>query len=190
MKTSINPIVAAVTFIVLTSAGSASSVQAFQLRSDDLAPGKSIPESFVLNGFGCHGKNMSPALSWRNPPSGTKSFAVMVHDPDAPTGGAGFWHWVVVNLPLETTELPRGSGTVEGSSLPATALQVATDFGTPGWGGPCPPTGDKPHRYIFTVYALKVAKLDLPPNATASLTGFMVNQNAIGKASITRTYGR
>ena len=163
---------------------------AFELRSPDIEPDSTIKDTYVFNGFGCTGQNTSPAMAWRNAPLGTQSFALMVHDPDAPTGGAGFWHWVVVNVPLTTGSLPRGSGTTPGTALPSGARQIATDFGVPGWGGPCPPVGDKPHRYVFTVYALKVEKLDLPPNATASLTGFMVNANALGRASFSAWYGR
>lgn len=190
MKTSLAVIGAVGAFCALLWSAPASSAQAFQLQSADIAPGEIIPQTFAFNGFGCTGQNTSPALSWSNPPVGTKSFAVMVHDPDAVTGGAGFWHWVIVNLPAGATSLVRGAGTADGRALPEAARQIATDFGTPGWGGPCPPTGDKPHRYTFTVYALKVDKLDLPPSATASLSGFMVNANAIGKASFTSTYGR
>lgn len=164
--------------------------QSFELTSTDMAAGAPIAEKFVFNGFGCTGGNVSPALSWKSAPAGTKSFAVMVHDPDAPTGGAGFWHWVVINLPATTTGLAQGAGAADNKTLPTVARQIATDFGSPGWGGPCPPQGDKPHRYNFTVYALKVEKLELPANATASLTGFMVNGNALGKASITGLYGR
>jgi Raf kinase inhibitor-like YbhB/YbcL family protein len=164
--------------------------QKFELSSTDILPNSLITSEFVFNGFGCTGLNMSPQLSWKNAPVDTKSFAVMVHDPDAPTGGAGFWHWVVINLPADTTQLARGAGTTSGSALPMGARQIATDFGTPGWGGPCPPEGDKPHHYNFTVYALKVAKLELPANATASLTGFMVNANALAQATLTGRYGR
>ena len=109
---------------------------------------------------------------------------MLVHDPDAPTGGAGFWHWVVYNIPATATGLPQGVGK-DGKGLPEGAKQVATDFGVPGYGGPCPPKGDKPHHYHFTVYALKTDKLDLPPHATASLAGFLINANALGKASLT-----
>lgn len=189
MKTSLTVIGAVTAFWALLSSTPASA-QAFLLQSADLAAGQAIPQSFAFNGFGCTGQNTSPALSWSNPPAGTKSFAVMVHDADALTGGAGFWHWAIVNLPAGSAGLVRGAGTADGRSLPEAARQIATDFGTPGWGGPCPPAGDKPHRYTFTVYALKVDKLDLPPTATASLSGFMVNANAIGKASFTSTYGR
>jgi Raf kinase inhibitor-like YbhB/YbcL family protein len=164
--------------------------QSFELTSADMVAGAPIAEKFVFSGFGCSGGNVSPALNWKNAPAGTKSFAVMTHDPDAPTGGAGFWHWVVVNLPATATGLAQGAGAADNKTLPAGARQIATDFGSPGWGGPCPPQGDKPHRYNFTVYALKVEKLDLPANATASLTGFMVNGNALGKASFTGLYGR
>lgn len=163
---------------------------AFDLASDDIQPNETIANKYVYNGFGCSGQNVSPALHWKVAPPGTKSFALMVHDFDAPTGGAGWWHWVVYDLPANTDSLPEGAGSADGSKLPAGAVQQITDFGAPGWGGPCPPVGDKPHRYHFTIYALKVEKLDIPPGATASLVGFMVNANAIGHASFTGLYGR
>lgn len=163
---------------------------AFELSSPDIAPGSTIPATYVFNGFGCTGQNISPTLAWRDAPPGTQSFALMVHDPDAPTGGAGFWHWVLVNIPATTASIARGAGTPQGKHLPAGTRQIPTDFGTPGWGGPCPPVGDSPHRYNFTVYALKVARLELPPQATASLTGFIVNANALGQASFSALYGR
>ncbi len=162
----------------------------FTVSSTDVLSASPIAARHVFNGFGCTGDNISPQLTWRNAPAGTKSFAVMVHDPDAPTGGAGFWHWVVVNLTPQTTALAQGAGAGDGKALPAGARQINTDFGAPGWGGPCPPAGNKPHRYQFTVYALKVDKLDLPATATASLTGFMVNANAWGQATLVATYGR
>lgn len=173
--------------LVLSSAGSAA---AFELSSSDLKPKATIADRHVYNGFGCTGDNLSPALSWKNAPKGTKSFALLVHDPDAPTGGAGWWHWVVYDLPASTTSLAQNAGAVDGKNLPEGAAQQPTDFGVPGWGGPCPPVGDKPHRYVFTVYALKVDKLEVPLGATASLVGFLVNANAIGKASLTARYGR
>jgi hypothetical protein len=164
--------------------------QGFRLESPDVKPNATIAEEQVFNGFGCAGKNVSPALKWSGAPKGTKSFALLVHDPDAPTGGAGWWHWVVVNIAAEATELPKGAGTATGAGLPAGAAQVNTDFGAPGWGGPCPPAGDKPHRYVFSLHALKVPKVDVPANATASLAGFMVNAESIGKATLTGRYGR
>jgi Raf kinase inhibitor-like YbhB/YbcL family protein len=181
---------AAAAALALSGAVATSSAlaQSFELTSPDVSATAPIAMKHVFNGFGCTGGNVSPALNWKNAPAGTKSFAVMVHDQDAPTGGAGFWHWVVVNLPASSAGLASGAG--DGKSLPAGALQINTDFGQPGWGGPCPPQGRAPHRYTFTVYALKVDKLDLPANATASLTGFMVNGNALGKASIEAKFGR
>ena len=86
--------------------------------------------------------------------------------------------------------LPLGAGDPAAGKAPKSAIQMRTDFGKPGWGGPCPPKGDKPHRYIFTVHALKVDKLDVPEDATAALVGFMINANRIGKASFTGVYGR
>ena len=162
----------------------------FKLTSPDIKPGGTIADEQVFNGFGCSGKNVSPALKWSGAPKDTKSFALLVHDPDAPTGGAGWWHWLVINIPATASELPKGAGKSDGSALAAGATSIATDFGAPGYGGPCPPAGDKPHRYNFTLYALKVDKLDVPKDARASLAGFMVNADAIGKATLTGKYGR
>jgi len=99
----------------------AASAQGFELSSPDIAPGSTIKQAFAFNDFGCTGQNTSPAAAWRNPPAGTRSFAVMVHDPDAPTGGAGFWHWVVVDIPATAALLPRGVGTPDGRKLPMAA---------------------------------------------------------------------
>ena len=161
----------------------------FQLSSPDIQAGSLIDKRFEFSGFGCSGENKSPALQWRGAPAGTKSFAVTVYDPDAPTG-SGWWHWSVINLPANVNALPADAGAVGGAKLPAGASHVRIDYGVAGWGGTCPPPGDKPHRYVFTVHALKVDKLDLPADATAALAGYMINANALGKASFTAKYGR
>ncbi len=161
----------------------------FHLESPDIKAGMMIDKQFEFNGFGCAGENKSPALQWRGAPVGTKSFAVTVYDPDAPTG-AGWWHWSVINLPADVNELKSDAGAVGGANLPKGANNVRIDFGVAGWGGVCPPPGDKPHRYIFTVHALKVEKLEIPSDATASLAGYMINANALAKASFTAKYGR
>ncbi|AXP02782.1 MULTISPECIES: kinase inhibitor [Pseudomonas] len=157
----------------------------FSLTSQDIAENRPLTSREVFQGFGCEGGNTSPELSWSNAPAGTKSYAVTVYDPDAPTG-SGWWHWTVVNLPASTKSLPRGVG----SNLPAGAVQGRTDYGQPGFGGACPPVGDKPHRYQFTVWALKVDKLPLDNQASGALVGYMLNANALAKATITSTYGR
>lgn len=178
------------TALFLACLGLAGLAAAFEASSPDIASGKPVESKFIFSGFGCTGQNLSPAVSWKNPPAGTRSFAVLVHDPDAPTGGAGFWHWVVLDIPASASGLTQGAGGADGKGLPGGSRQLNTDFGTPGWGGPCPPEGDKPHRYVFTVYALKVPRLELPANATASLAGFMINANTLAKASFTATFGR
>lgn len=154
----------------------------FSLESQDVKANKPFANKFVLKGFGCEGDNVSPELTWKNAPNGTKSFAITAYDPDAPTG-SGWWHWVVFNLPADTTSLPQGAGDPAAGKVPKGAVQGRTDFGTPGWGGPCPPKGDKPHRFIFTVFALKTDKLDLDENASAAMVSFMLNVNALAKAS-------
>ncbi len=112
-----------------------------------------------------------------------------MHDPDARTGGAGFWHWIAYNIPASATGLPQGVGK-EGNGLPEGAAEIATDFGVAGYGGPCPPKGSGLHHYHITVYALNTDKLELPPHATASLAGAFINRNALGKATLTGTVER
>jgi Raf kinase inhibitor-like YbhB/YbcL family protein len=183
----------ALLFAALSSAALLTALPAqaagFRLTSPEIKADGMIPKSFEFNGFGCAGDNKSPALKWRGAPKGTKSFAVTVYDPDAPTG-SGWWHWMVINIPASVSELPASAGALNSTLLPAGATQSRIDFGVNAWGGVCPPKGDKPHRYIFTVHALKVDKLEVPADATAALTGYMINANSVGKASFTAKYGR
>lgn len=158
----------------------------FRVTSPDLESKGRIAMTHVFNGMGCTGQNISPTLQWSNAPAGTKSFAVTAYDPDAPTG-SGWWHWVMYNIPASTTGLAAGAG--NGRNAPSGSAQGTTDFGTMGYGGPCPPPG-KPHHYQFTVFALKVDKLDVPGNATAAMVGFNVNANKLATARTTGLYGR
>jgi Raf kinase inhibitor-like YbhB/YbcL family protein len=160
----------------------------FTLVSPDIGKDNPISLDQVFNGFGCTGKNLSPALFWSGAPAGTKSFAIMVHDPDAPTG-SGFWHWIVYNIPADVTSIPAEAGDVKKKGMPAGVVQGRTDFGTYGYGGPCPPPG-KPHHYHFRIYALKVPKLDVPADATAAVIGFNVNANKLAEADLVGLYGR
>ena len=175
--------------VAAVSLPSAAWAQSMSIKSAEVAEGAMIKEEQVFNGFGCTGSNESPSLSWSGAPSGTKSFAVTVYDPDAPTG-SGWWHWIMFNISAQVSSLPAGAGNPASGQAPKGAVQSKTDFGTPGYGGPCPPQGDKPHRYVFTVYALKVDKLDVDENASGAMVGFMLNANQLAKASFTATYGR
>jgi Raf kinase inhibitor-like YbhB/YbcL family protein len=161
--------------------------QTFTLKSKDI--GGQITSEQVFNGFGCTGDNVSPQLSWENAPEGTKSFAITVYDPDAPTG-SGWWHWVVFDIPANTQSLKRGAGDISLKLLPEGSIQSITDFGQPGYGGPCPPEGDGLHRYVITVYALSTEKLGLDTNASPALVGFYLNANVLGKASIITYFQR
>jgi Raf kinase inhibitor-like YbhB/YbcL family protein len=174
--------------LALAAAGGAQAA-GFKLESPDIKSNGTMDKKFEANVFGCSGENKSPALKWSGAPKDTKSFAVTVYDPDAPTG-SGWWHWSVINIPANVTELKPDAGNVSNANLPQGARQVRIDYGVAAWGGACPPPGDKPHRYVFTVHALKTDKLDIPADATAALAGFMVNANALGKASFTARYGR
>ncbi len=164
-----------------------SNVMAFDLTSPDVKTGHPMNEEQEYKGFGCKGGNLSPELNWKGAPAGTLSFAVTVYDPDAPTG-SGWWHWVVYDIPATTTGLPAGA--VLKAALPAGAKQGRNDYGERNFGGACPPAGDKPHHYIFTVHALKVDKLNVPEDASPALIGFMVHANRLGLAKLTATYSR
>lgn len=161
----------------------------FVLSSNDLAAGKTMPPAQVFNGMGCEGSNLSPALAWKNAPANTRSFAVTVYDPDAPTG-SGWWHWVVFNLPASTLKLDAGAGTDGHPALPQGVIQSRTDFGTPGYGGACPPPGSKPHRYQFTVFALDVDSLPLSPDSSAAMVGFNLHAHKLASARIEVLYSR
>jgi Raf kinase inhibitor-like YbhB/YbcL family protein len=176
--------------LVMTWAAAAegSAKGGFTLTSPDIAQGRKIGAAQIFNSFGCSGQNISPALSWSNAPKGTQSFALLVHDPDAPTG-SGWWHWLVYNIPASVNSLPGGAGDPQKKMLPGGALQARTDFGAFAYGGPCPPPG-KPHHYHFRLYALKVPKLDVPNDASAALIGFNVHANQIGTTEIMATYSR
>lgn len=158
----------------------------FTVSSDDVADGKMMGSAQVYEGFGCSGGNLAPQLAWQHAPAGTRSFAVTVYDPDAPTG-SGWWHWSVFNLPASTSSLPHGA---TAATLPAGAVQGRNDYGNNAFGGACPPAGDKPHRYQVTVWALKVDKLPLDQQSSAAMLGYMLSANALGKARITPVYGR
>ena len=174
---------ASVTIIATVSLVSGAAAQApFTLSSTDVHAGQQMATAQVFQGMGCTGKNVSPEVEWTGAPAKAKSFALTIYDPDAPTG-SGWWHWVVYNIPAGTTKIASGK-------VPAGAVQGNTDFGSPGYGGPCPPVGDKPHHYIFTLYALDVDKLDLPATATAAYVGFNLHAHTIAKATFTALYGR
>jgi Raf kinase inhibitor-like YbhB/YbcL family protein len=170
------------------SAAPALAAGKLKLQSTDVKPNSTLTEKQVFDGMGCKGENLSPQLSWSNVPEGTKSFVLSVYDPDAPTG-SGWWHWVVYNIPADATELAAGAGSGK-AKLPAGTVEGRTDFGKAGFGGACPPPGDKPHRYIFTLTALKVDKLEVPADASAAMVGFMTKANALGSATFTAKYGR
>lgn len=175
--------------LVLAPVVQAAKPPVFTLTSPDIKNGSTLSEQQVLNGFGCTGANVSPTLAWQNPPAGTKSFAVTVYDPDAPTG-SGWWHWVMFNIPADTRKLASDAGNPASAKAPAEAVQSLTDFGSPGFGGACPPAGSKAHRYVFTVHALDVEQLDLPATAMPAMVGFMVSQHVLGRAHITTFYKR
>ena len=143
----------------------------------------------VFDGFGCTGENRSPQLTWAHAPDGTKSFAITMYDPDAPTG-SGWWHWVVFDLPATTNGLPMGAGSTGGAGMPKGAVQSMTDFGTTGYGGPCPPPGHGAHRYIVTVSALDAESLGLNPEAPPAMVGYTINSHALARASIVFYYER
>jgi len=151
------------------------------VQSASFQHGGTIPQKHAFKGMGCTGENISPQLSWSGVPDGTKSFALVMHDPDAPRSG-GFYHWVMFNIPGDAREMQEGA-TLQGVVI------GHTDFGTNVYGGPCPPPGTR-HHYNITVYALDVDQLPLDKTATGAKLESMASQHALGKAAITGLYGR
>jgi Raf kinase inhibitor-like YbhB/YbcL family protein len=164
----------------------------FTVRSNSFKDGDYLPNAHILSaefGFGCQGNNQSPHLAWSGAPAGTKSFALTCFDPDAPTG-SGFWHWRVVNIPANVREFDADAGNPKAAKLPQGALQTRTDFGTPGYGGPCPPAGDHPHRYLFTVFAVGTDRLSVTADTSAAIIGFQLHFNTLARTAIMGLYKR
>jgi Raf kinase inhibitor-like YbhB/YbcL family protein len=157
----------------------------FRLWSDDISG--TVPQAHVYDGFGCTGDNVSPHLAWSGAPKGTRSFVLTVFDPDAPTG-SGFWHWAVANIPATSTTIARNASRTP--RMPAGSIETRTDFGDAGYHGPCPPAGGQPHRYIFTLHALTVDRIDVDTGTSGALVGLLTNANRLASASFTATYGR
>ncbi len=185
MKAVTNLFTAATVLLSLTGPASAAhAAGSFTLKSN-LKAGQPIPADYYANGFGCEAASLSPALEWSNPPAGTQSFAVTFYDQDAPTG-SGFWHYVLFDIPVTTRGFQVGD--LSSGRVPAGALESITDAGKPGFFGPCPPPGRK-HRYVYTIHALKVAKLGVPATATPAYVGFNLWMNRLGQATFEVTAG-
>lgn len=163
-------------------------VPSFELTSDDVVDGVMLSQTQVADIMGYTGENKSPQLSWSGFPAETKSFAVTVHDPDAPTG-SGFWHWLVVNLPADLNALVTGVGTSDADQLPDGVIQSRNDAGMVGYIGAAPPPGDPAHRYVHTVHALDVARLDVEGDSSAAFVGFNLRFHAIARAQIVPIFG-
>lgn len=180
---------------LLVSAGAAILVGApgfsstsFKLESTAVVAQGYFADEQVFNGYGCTGGNVSPPLRWSGAPSGTKSFAITLFDPDAP-GGSGWWHWAIYDIPGAVSALPPGAGNPKGE-LPHGAVQGRTDFGFAAYGGPCPPPHAKPHRYVFTLYALATEHLGLPSGTPAREIDAAIKSHSLAAASFTALYGR
>ena len=150
----------------------------WQLSSSVFADGRPIPSIYT-----CEGRDVSPPLHWSDPLAGTKSFALISDDPDAP--GKTWVHWVLYNLPDNVRTLPEAMA--PDAQLPDGARQGRTDFGRTGYGGPCPPSGT--HRYFFKLYALDRV-LDLPPGATKGTLEAAMQGHILAQTQLMGTYRR
>lgn len=162
-------------------------VPSFTLTSEDVEDGQTLATPHLSGIFGAGGEDASPQLSWSGFPAETKSFAVTVYDPDAPTA-AGFWHWAVVDIPASVTSLPRGAGDENGSGLPEGAFQLANDAALARYLGAAPPAGHGPHRYFIVVHAVDVESLGIPAGATPAFLGFNLFGHTLARATLVPVY--
>ena len=162
-------------------------VASFHVSSSDVRDGEKLSMPHVSGIFGAGGEDVSPQLAWSGFPEGTKSFAVTMYDPDAPTA-AGFWHWAVVDIPASVTELPRGAGDKDGSGLPTGAFQLQNDGGIAQYVGAAPPSGHGKHHYYLVVHAVDVESLGIGKNATPAFLGFNLFFHTLGRAMLVPWY--
>ena len=159
-------------------------VPAFSLTSEDITDGQPLKADQYDADSG--GQDVSPQLSWEGAPQGTKSYAVTVFDPDAPTG-SGFWHWAVADLPATVTSLPAGAGS-PGGSLPQGALTLPNEYRAKQFVGAAPPQGTGVHRYYVVVHAVDVPTLDVPEDASCAFLGFNLFSHTLGRATLVPVY--
>jgi Raf kinase inhibitor-like YbhB/YbcL family protein len=162
----------------------------FVLTSSDPQLAVSVPVIYTAKAFGCSGGNLSPELHWSGAPAETQSFVVTLFDRDERSTPSGWWHWVLYDLPTTVTSLPQGAGALHSTAIPAAALEGRTDLGEDAYHGPCPAKGDPPHRYVFTVYALKVAKLPVPADSSGAMVTSTLQEYLLAKAVFVAHYGR
>jgi Raf kinase inhibitor-like YbhB/YbcL family protein len=156
--------------------------QQLKVESSSFGNNQTIPKRYVFNGMGAGGENVSPHVKWSGAPPGTKSFALTIWDPDAPTT-VGFWHWTVFNIPANVTEIEEGK-------IPPGATQGYTDFGMSQYGGPAPPPGHGPHHYHIRVYALDVENLPLDKGSTGAVLMFMMRDHILAQGELVGIYER
>ncbi len=164
-------------------------VASFELTSEDVTDGEKLQQPQVSGIFGAGGEDVSPQLSWAGFPESTRSFAVTCYDPEAPTA-SGFWHWAVVDIPVNVTELPRGAGDEQGGQLPQGAFQLRNDGGSARYIGAAPPPGHGRHHYYFVVHAVDVESLGIDKDATPAFLGFNLFSHTVGRAMIVSWYER
>lgn len=159
-------------------------VPSFTLTSPDFEEGETLPQWARSGIAGAGGEDRSPTLHWEGAPSGTRSFALSCYDPDAPTG-SGWWHWAVYNIPAKVTALPQNAGDPDAGLLPPGAITLPNEIRLERYLGAAPPSGHGEHRYIFTVSALDVERLDIPAGSTPAILGFQLADHVVARAQLT-----
>ena len=160
----------------------------FQVNVAGLKTNDMVPARFVYNHAGCSGENISPEIGWSGVPASAKSLAIVVWDQDAPVSG-GFYHWVIVNVPVETKKISEGAGNVASHKAPSGSIQLYNDWGEPGYGGPCPP-GNSRHRYHFILYALTAQQLPITARSKVSEATTAIKKSTVASAEQVLVYGK